>query len=175
MYETTITIFGRLVAEPEVKQTPKGQVTNLRVAVNERRREPDGNWTDGPSSYFSVSAWGELGVEVAQCLHTGNAVLVAGTLRVHSYTVDGLRRERVEVKADHIGPDLRFGTALYRPRSRGGRGNDNSRSMASGDAPWAGQGSPESPEELGEYTGSYEVVDDSEQRADATEAERIVA
>lgn len=165
MNETSITICGRLVAEPEVKQTAKGVVTNLRVAVNERRREPDGKWTDGRSSFYSVSAWGELGTEAAACLSTGNAVLVTGTLRVNNYKADGRTLERVEVTADHIGPDLRFGTAMYRNRPRSERFASSDRradfQQRSGGYDEDGPQPFEPPAEAG-----YEVLDGAASSAD---------
>lgn len=121
MNHTPITICARLVADPEVRTTAKGDVCTMRVVVNEWRRDGDGSYVDGPSSFYTVSAWGELGSEIQQCLRKGHRVLVAGTLRVNSYQADGRNLERVEVRAEHVGPDLRFGSAMYRPRQRGAR------------------------------------------------------
>lgn len=171
MNKTTVTICGRLVADPELRQTSKGDVANLRIAVNERRREADGGYADGKSSFYTVSAWGELGGEVMQCLHKGNCVVVHGVLRVNSYPSDGRNLERVEVTAEHIGPDLRFGTAFYRPRPRGARSVDNAApSTQAGSGTWPGrQGTERAQEE--EYTGAYDVVGDT---ADPTEGHEPV-
>lgn len=118
MNQTTVTICGRLVTEPELRNTAKGDVVSMRVVVNEWRRENGGGYVDGPSNFYTVSAWGELGKEIMQCLRKGHRVVVAGVLRVNSYQVEGRNLERLDVRAEHIGPDLRFGTAMYRPRQR---------------------------------------------------------
>lgn len=163
MNQTTVSICGRLVADPEVKQTPKGDVASLRVVVNEWRRDSDGSYVDGPSSFYSVSAWGELGTEVAQCLHKGFRVVVVGTLRVNSYQVEGRNLERVEVRAEHIGPDLRFGTAMYRQRQRSGRGQSSVSSGSSAD--WAGDRAGTADQSPGGYDAA--PSDPTEQSASA--------
>lgn len=175
MNKTTVTLCGRLVADPELRQTSKGDLASFRVAVNERKREADGGFSDGKSSFYSVSAWGELGAEVMECLHKGNCVVVHGVLRVNSYPSDGRNLERVEVTAEHIGPDLRFGTAFYRPRPRGGRSVGASAippDTGSGD--WQPQSSEPTTQEE-EYTGPYDVVDDAAERNDALTPTSICA
>lgn len=174
MNKTTVTICGRLVADPELRQTSKGDVANMRIAVNERRREADGGYADGKSSFYSVSAWGELGGEVMQCLRKGNCVVVHGTLRVNTFPSDGRNLERVEVTAEHIGPDLRFGTAFYRPRARSGRTADNPAAGQQAAGAWQGRQVTERAYEE-EYTGAYDVVDGAADPTDGREPASIGA
>ncbi|PWJ24583.1 single-strand DNA-binding protein [Branchiibius hedensis] len=177
MYETTVTLCGRLVADPELRQTSKGNLATMRVAVNERKRESGGGYSDGKSSFYSVSAWGELGGEVMDCLSKGNRVVVHGILRVNGYQSDGRNLERVEVTAENIGPDLRFGTAYYRPRPRGSRGTDHAApsSVEAGPGSWTGRQPSAPPTQEEEYTGPYDVVDDSAERTETLEPESIGA
>ncbi|KYH45520.1 hypothetical protein AZH51_01030 [Branchiibius sp. NY16-3462-2] len=171
-----MTICGRLVADPERRQTAKGDLATMRVAVNERKKDPDGGYSDGKSSFYTVSAWGELGREVMECLHKGNGVVVHGTLRVNSYPSDGRTVERVEVTAEHVGPDLRFGTAFYRPRQWGGRSADNAAPDAqNGRSQWAGQQPGEPSESETGYSGSYDVVGDEAGQGDTGDQEALSA
>ena len=40
-------IIGNLGADPELRYTPSGKaVTDLRVAVNNNQRSPDGKWVE---------------------------------------------------------------------------------------------------------------------------------
>ncbi len=109
----TVTIVGNLTDDPELRYTPNGAaVVKFRVAVNRRRRDEVGNWTDGETSYFTVNAWRTLAENVAESLTRGTRVLVAGRLQMRSWeTQDGDKRTVVEIEADEIGPSLRWATA----------------------------------------------------------------
>lgn len=70
----TLTIVGRLAADPELRYTPEGQpVCHFRIADNGSRR-------DGPV-WFTVSAWDKLGTNCAQFLSKGREAAVSGILR----------------------------------------------------------------------------------------------
>ena len=50
-------IIGNLGADPELRYTPGGKaVTNLRVAVNDNRKGPDGEWIE-ETQWFRVELW----------------------------------------------------------------------------------------------------------------------
>jgi single-strand DNA-binding protein len=55
----------------------------------------------------------------ASSLRKGVPVTVAGELEFRTYEKDGERREARRIVADTIGPDLRFGTAVYQRMSHG--------------------------------------------------------
>jgi hypothetical protein len=53
MNEPTITITGNLTADPELRYTPTGQaVAVLRIASTPRRRDNNGQWTDGNTTFL---------------------------------------------------------------------------------------------------------------------------
>ena len=52
---------GNLAADAEFHFTPTGKaVTTLRVAHNTRRRNAQGEWSDGPTMWVRVTAWEKL-------------------------------------------------------------------------------------------------------------------
>lgn len=118
MYETYVTISGRLVADPEKRTTKAGQVfTTFRLATSERRRTREGTFEDGPTSFYNVACYRALGVNVCESLHKGEPVVVTGRQRVRQYQrADESYGTSVEVEAMHVGHDLLWGqTQLTRP------------------------------------------------------------
>jgi single-strand DNA-binding protein len=113
-----VSIAGNLVADPELSFGESGVAhAKLRVAVNHRIQGADGAWHDGEPVFHNVSAFRALAENTANSLKKGDAVTVAGELEFRSYEKDGERREARRIVADTIGPDLRFGTAVYQRMS----------------------------------------------------------
>lgn len=113
-----VSIAGNLVADPELSIGESGVAhAKLRVAVNQRIQGADGTWHDGEPVFHNVSAFRALAENAATSLKKGDPVTVAGELEFRSYERDGERREARRIVADTIGPDLRFGTAVYQRMS----------------------------------------------------------
>ncbi|MEQ4519300.1 single-stranded DNA-binding protein [Pseudarthrobacter sp. B907] len=109
-----VSIAGNLVADPELSFGESGVAhAKMRVAVNQRIQGADGAWHDGEPVFHNVSAFRALAENSANSLKKGDPVTVAGELEFRSYEKDGERREARRIVADTIGPDLRFGTAVY--------------------------------------------------------------
>jgi single-strand DNA-binding protein len=63
MNETSLTMAGNLVADPELRYTPTGAVVvNFRIASTERFKG-GGGWQDGDTLFMSVTAWARPGRE----------------------------------------------------------------------------------------------------------------
>ena len=116
----TITEVGNLTSDPELKFTNSGMAqVKLSIAVNRKVKEVE------TTSFFNIVAWGSLAENVANSLHKGNRVIVAGRLEQRTWETDkGEKRNTVEIVADSIGPDLRFnqvnvenGNSVAKPRS----------------------------------------------------------
>lgn len=129
-----VTVVGNLAADPELRFTPNGvEVTRFTVAVNERVYDKaSGEWKDGGTSWYRCQAWRQLGTNVAESLHKGDRVVVAGELRQRSWEND--KKETVslwELTADAVGPDLAYAQASVRKMARA------SRDELPPDDPWA--------------------------------------
>lgn len=92
-------IIGNLGADPELRYTPGGKaVTNLRVAVNDRHRGPDGEWVE-ETQWFRVELWDQAAERAAERFRKGNKVYAEGQLRVREYEGnDGQKRSSVEIR-----------------------------------------------------------------------------
>ena len=125
--DTTITIVGNLVGDPELRYTPTGQaVATFRIASTPRFMDRTTNeWKDGDSLFLSCNVWRQAAENVAESLQRGMRVIVQGRLRQRSYeTKEGEKRTVYEVEVDEVGPSLRNASAKVTKSSRstGGSG-----------------------------------------------------
>jgi single-strand DNA-binding protein len=117
-----ITITGNVATAPERRVLPSGvAVTRFRVASGTRRYDREkGAWVDGPTNWYSVSAYRTLADNAEASLHKGERVVVTGRLRLRTWENDGRKGMEAEVDADALGHDLLFGTSAFqRSASRG--------------------------------------------------------
>jgi single-strand DNA-binding protein len=94
-----VVLSGRLVADPELRYTPKGTaVCSFRIAVSRYYRDRDAGGFKEETSFFSVVVWDRMAEMAGERLRKGSPVLIEGTLRSRSYEAqDGNRRYVVEV------------------------------------------------------------------------------
>ena len=109
--ENSVTLVGNLTRDPELRYTTGGRgVASFGLAVN-RRYQQNGEWQE-QTSFFNITAWGDLGENAAASLPTGARILVTGRLQQREYeTREGEKRTIVEVIADDLGPSLRWAQA----------------------------------------------------------------
>jgi single-strand DNA-binding protein len=94
-----VILAGRLVADPELRYTPKGTaVCSFRMAVSRRYQDREsGEWKDD-ASFFNVVVWDRMAERAGERLRKGSPVVVEGSLRSRSYEAqDGGKRYVVEV------------------------------------------------------------------------------
>lgn len=100
----SVVIVGNLTRDPELRATPSGtSVCSLRVAVNDRVKDPTtGEWGD-KANYFDVDVFGGQGERCAQWLSRGRQVAVSGRLRWREWEAqDGQKRQAVSIVADNV-------------------------------------------------------------------------
>ena len=137
MADNTITLVGNLTRDPELRFTTGGRgVASFGIAVG-RRYQVNGEWQE-QTSYFNITAWGQLGENAAATLAKGSRVIVTGRLEQREYTTrDGDKRTAIEVVADELGPSLRWATAQVERQSGqgGGGGGRGGNTGGGGNAP----------------------------------------
>jgi single-strand DNA-binding protein len=98
-----VVVTGNLTRDPELRSTQGGtSVCSLRIAVNSRRRNQNGEWIDKPN-YFDVTVWGAQGENCANYLSKGRPVAIEGRLDWREWeSKDGGKRQSVEIIANSV-------------------------------------------------------------------------
>ncbi|MDX6213571.1 MAG: single-strand DNA-binding protein, partial [Frankiales bacterium] len=75
--DTTITIVGNLVDDPELRFTPSGAaVAKFRIASTPRYLDRQTNeWKDGEGLFLTVNIWRQMAENVAESLQRGMRVM----------------------------------------------------------------------------------------------------
>jgi single-strand DNA-binding protein len=145
--DTTITITGNMVNDPELRYTPTGQaVATFRVASTPRFMDRNTNeWKDGESLFLSCNVWRQAAENVAESLTRGMRVIVSGRLKQRSYeTKEGEKRTVYEIEVDEVGPSLRNASAKVTKAARRSGPPD---SVPAGGDPWAAESGSDGPAE----------------------------
>jgi len=107
MFETPMTVVGRIVTDPRRRVVADQEVISFRVASNSRRRTDEGTWEAGNSLFITVNCWGKLVTGVGAGLYKGAAVIAVGTVHTSEYEDrEGAKRSSLEMRATAVGPDL---------------------------------------------------------------------
>lgn len=127
-----IMLIGNLGRDPEMRFTPSGKpVTDFSLAVNRRRRSPDGEMTDD-TEWFRIVCWDRLAEITDQYLSKGTQVYVEGRLQTRRYTAnDGTERTSVDVIANELiilTPRGERASGGYRDTSSRGQGQEQQES-----------------------------------------------
>ena len=98
-----VTISGHLTRDVELRATSSGKsVLHFGMAVNDSRRNPQtGEYEDVPN-FIDVVVFGNTADAMSRILHKGMKVCVDGKLRYTTWEVNGQKRSKVEVVAQHI-------------------------------------------------------------------------
>lgn len=102
-----VTLVGNLTQDPTLKTIKTGNsLVSVGLAVSRRWRNKQDQWEE-ETSFFDVTAWGELAENMAASLSKGNKVIVSGRLEQQTWEKDGQKHSKVVVIADDCGPSLR--------------------------------------------------------------------
>lgn len=112
-------IEGNAVADATLRETGSGKhVANVVVRVEQRVRNSDGSYSDGPTSDYEVTVWGKAAQSFAGSARRGVRVVAAGELTVQEYAgSEGDTHTRMRVTADHHGISTRYATAASTRRN----------------------------------------------------------
>ena len=119
MNETHVTVQGYAGSEVNTRAAAGTLVASFRLACTPRRLNRRTNeWSDAPTQWYTVTAWRNLGANVAGSIRKGDAVYVSGRLSVHTWIKDGMEQVSYEIDAEVIGHDLARGTSNFRKNVR---------------------------------------------------------
>jgi single-strand DNA-binding protein len=94
-----VVLTGRLVADPELRFTPRGDaVANFSLAVNRSFRGPDGQWNDKLDGFFDCEIFAGVAEKFGLEFRKGALIQVTGTLAQDRYTVGAEPNEKTVSK-----------------------------------------------------------------------------
>ncbi len=93
--------MGRLVADPELRQTPNGvSVCSFRIAVDRNYSSRGG---ERQADFIDIVAWRQSAEFVSKYFNKGKMIIVEGSIQTRSYEdKNGNKRTAVEVVADNV-------------------------------------------------------------------------
>lgn len=136
----TITLAGNVVADPELRFTNSNiAYVTFRVAASERKKDDQGNWVDGETTFLKVTAWRMLAENVAESVLKGTAVIVTGRLKSRTVdNADGTKQTYFDLDADSVGVDLSRASAKVTRTVKASNASYSEASSAGwNDDPWA--------------------------------------
>ena len=97
----TVTIMGRMTADPELRHTQSGvAVVTFRLAVDRDFKDKDGK---KKADFLPVVCWRGTAEFVSKYFSKGRLVAVCGRLQVREYTTkDGDKRYATEIVAENV-------------------------------------------------------------------------
>lgn len=155
MQETFVTFHGWVGSEVRHRLVRETSVASFRVGVTPRIRK-DGDWVDGETAWYSVTAWRTLADHVRRSVRKGDPVIVHGRLRTETWTPEGgTPSTTLLVDATLVGHDLNRGLShFWKERPLEG-------AAAEGDASYPQNGTGQPGGQSGGLEGARAVEDGS--------------
>lgn len=98
-------LAGRMVADPELKQTQSGvPVVSFRIAINRRFQSKNADGQGQPQADFlDIVAWRQQAEFVSRYFRKGSSICVIGSIQTRTWTdQQGQKRYSTEIVADEI-------------------------------------------------------------------------
>lgn len=116
MNDTFVTFHGWAGSEVRHREAGDVSVATFRVGVTPRLKK-SGEWVDGETTWYSVTAWRTLADHLRDSVRKGDPVIVHGRLRTESWqSEDGGTNTTLQVEASLIGHDLNRGITHFMRR-----------------------------------------------------------
>ncbi len=96
-----VILAGRIVADPELKQTQSGvALVTFRLAVNRRFASRDSQ-QQNEADFFNVTAWRNTAEFIAKYFRKGSAICICGSIQNRNWTdQQGVKHYMTDIIAD---------------------------------------------------------------------------
>ncbi|GAA1793291.1 single-stranded DNA-binding protein [Leucobacter iarius] len=120
---TPISVVGTIATVPKLIRTGAGvPLCSFRLASSERRYDRErGDWVEGGTNWYSVTAFRSLAEHSHYSFQKGDRVFVSGKLRIRNWENKERSGTSVEIEADALGHELRWGTSRFARQTSGQR------------------------------------------------------
>ena len=139
-----ITLVGRLTRDPELRFTggdaSKAVCSFSMVTAKRQLDKATNEWVEVDTTFWDIAAWSKLAENAAECLMSGDPVIIQGDIRSEEWTdkKTGEKRSKMKVTARKIAIDIMFGGVK---RDRNAKGGSGRVTAAPTDDPWSASGS----------------------------------
>ncbi|HKD38519.1 MAG TPA: single-stranded DNA-binding protein [Pirellulales bacterium] len=97
-----VILMGNITRDPELRYIPSGTaVTDLGLAVNDRRKNASGEWVD-ETTFVDVTLWGRTAEIACEYLNKGSPVFIEGRLKLDSWEKDGKKNYKLRVVGERL-------------------------------------------------------------------------
>lgn len=97
-----VILLGNITRDVEIKYLQSGMaVTELGLAVNDRRKGQDGQWIE-ETTFVDVTLWGRTAEVAGEYLGKGSQVLIEGRLKLDTWETDGQKRSKLRVVGEKM-------------------------------------------------------------------------
>lgn len=97
-----VILMGNLTRDIQLRYTPAGTpVTEVGLAVNDRRKNQNGEWID-ETTFVDVTFWGRTAEVAAEYLSKGSPVFIEGRLKLDTWEKDGQKNYKLRVVCDRM-------------------------------------------------------------------------
>ncbi|MDR2373372.1 MAG: single-stranded DNA-binding protein [Bifidobacteriaceae bacterium] len=113
--EITLTVEGWVARSPQQHGREDSNWVTFRIGSTAWWWDAQGERRDAPTTWFDVKvSQRDLAENVLLSVKNGDAVIVSGRLSQHYWTDrDGKERSSLQIAARSVGPNLRWGKALW--------------------------------------------------------------
>jgi single-strand DNA-binding protein len=110
-----VILLGNVTRDPELRYIPSGTaVTDLGLAVNDRRKNANGEWVD-ETTFVDVTLWARTAEIACEYLSKGSPVFIEGRLKLDTWEKDGKKNYKLRVVGERL--------QLIGPKGGGGGGS----------------------------------------------------
>jgi len=98
-----VILVGNITRDLELRYVSNGgiAVTELGLAVNDRRKTQSGEWID-ETTFVDVTLWGRTAEIANQYLSKGSPVLIEGRLKLDTWETAGQKRSKLRVVGEKM-------------------------------------------------------------------------
>ena len=115
---TPICVVGTIATDPRFSRTgSRAALCSFRIASHDRRFDREqGQWVDGEVNWLTVSAFRGLAEHAHASFSKGDRIIVSGRLKIRKWEAGEQTGTTVEVEAEALGHDLRWGVSSFSKR-----------------------------------------------------------
>jgi single-strand DNA-binding protein len=97
-----VILMGNVTRDPELRYIPSGTaVTDLGLAVNDRRKNASGEWVD-ETTFVDVTLWARTAEIACEYLSKGSPVFIEGRLKLDTWEKEGKKNYKLRVVGERL-------------------------------------------------------------------------